>query len=43
MIDNDVDPIVLKSVWEQNKNYRENWDWSNNQSAVLKQSEEYRG
>ena len=43
MIDNDVDPIVLKSVWEQNKNYRETWDWSDNQSAVLKQSEEYRG
>tara|TARA_R100000030_G_scaffold73380_1_gene56672 strand:- start:203 stop:1042 length:840 start_codon:yes stop_codon:yes gene_type:complete len=39
MIDNDVDPIVLKAVWDQNKNYRNNWDWSNNQSAVLEQSE----
>jgi UDPglucose 6-dehydrogenase len=39
MIDNGVDPLVLKSVWDQNKNYRKNWDWSDNKSAVLKESE----
>jgi len=39
MIDNGVDPIILKSVWDQNKNYRKNWDWVNNKSAVLKESE----
>ena len=39
MIDNGVDPLVLKSVWNQNKNYRKNWDWSDNKSAVLKESE----
>ena len=32
---NGVDPIVLKSVWKQNKNYRKDWDWSENTSAVL--------
>ena len=32
---NGIDPIVLKAVWEQNKNVRKNWDWSNNTSAVL--------
>jgi UDPglucose 6-dehydrogenase len=35
MEDNDIDPIVLKSIWEQNKNYRRDWDWSDNKSAVL--------
>ena len=39
MIDNGVDPMILKSVWDQNKNYRKNWDWVNNKSAVLKESE----
>jgi len=39
MIDNGVDPIILKSVWDQNKNYRKNWDWVDNKSAVLKESE----
>jgi nucleotide sugar dehydrogenase len=29
-----IDPIVLKSVWEQNKNVRKNWDWCNSSSAV---------
>ena len=37
MIKYGVNPIVLKSVWEQNKNYRNNWDWSDNTSAVLEQ------
>ena len=41
MIENNVDPLVLKSVWDQNKNYRKNWDWSDNKSAVLKESETY--
>ena len=30
-----VNPLVLKSVWEQNKNYRELWDWAENSSAVM--------
>jgi len=34
-----IDPIVLKSVWEQNKNYRHNWDWAGNKSAVLSESD----
>ena len=29
-----IDPIVLKSVWQQNKNYRKDWDWAENSSAV---------
>ena len=32
---NGINPLVLKAVWEQNKNLRKNWDWSNNTSAVL--------
>jgi len=35
-----LDPIVLKSVWEQNKNYRNKWDWAEFESAVLKEKEE---
>jgi UDPglucose 6-dehydrogenase len=31
---NGIDPLVLKSVWEQNKLVRENWDWVNSKSAV---------
>ena len=30
-----IDPLVLKSVWEQNKKYRLNWDWAKNTSAVM--------
>ena len=30
-----IDPLVLKSVWEQNKNYRESWDWADYSSAVM--------
>ena len=30
-----VNPLVLKSVWEQNKNCRKNWDWAENSSAVM--------
>ncbi len=41
MVKNGVNPIVLKSVWEQNKNYRKNWDWSDNKSAVLNEKEMY--
>lgn len=29
-----IDPLVLKSVWQQNKNHRKNWDWAENASAV---------
>jgi UDPglucose 6-dehydrogenase len=35
----DVDPIVLKAVWEQNKRIRNNWDWENNSSAVAEENE----
>jgi UDP-glucose 6-dehydrogenase len=31
---NGIDPLVLKAVWEQNKNVRTNWDWAGNSSAV---------
>ena len=31
-----LDPIILESVWEQNKNVRKNWDWCNSSSAVSK-------
>lgn len=30
----DIDPLLLKSAWEQNKNIRKNWDWAYNESAV---------
>jgi len=33
---NNLDPLVLKAGWEQNKNIRTNWDWINNPSAVSK-------
>lgn len=33
----DIDPLVLKAVWEQNKRVRNNWDWENNSSAVLEE------
>ncbi len=36
---NDIDPLILKSVWEQNKRIRNNWDWENNSSAVVKNKE----
>ena len=35
MEEHGINPLVLKSVWEQNKNYRGNWDWVDNTSAVL--------
>ena len=35
MEENGIDPLVLKSVWEQNKKYRLNWDWAENKSAVM--------
>jgi len=30
-----VEPLILESVWEQNKRYRLNWDWAENKSAVM--------
>ena len=30
-----MNPLVLKSVWKQNKKYRLNWDWAKNTSAVM--------
>jgi len=38
MESHDLDPMVLKAVWEQNKKVRKNWDWENNSSAVLKEN-----
>jgi UDP-glucose 6-dehydrogenase len=35
MEENGIDPLVLKSVWEQNKVIRKNWDWSDLESAAL--------
>ena len=35
-----LNPIILKSIWEQNKNYRNKWDWADFESAVLKEKEE---
>ena len=32
---NGMNPLILKAVWEQNKNFRKNWDWKDNTSAVL--------
>jgi hypothetical protein len=34
MEQNDIDPLMLKASWEQNKKVRKNWDWANNSSAV---------
>jgi len=31
----EIDPLVLKAVWEQNKNIRKEWDWAENISAVM--------
>ena len=33
---NNISPSILQSVWEDNMNYRTNWDWSKNESAVMK-------
>ena len=40
MENNGINPLVLKAVWEQNKNLRKNWDWSDNTSAVLSTQED---
>ena len=34
MEENGINPMVLNSVWEQNKQVRLNWDWADNESAV---------
>jgi len=39
MMENNMNPLVMKSIWEQNKNYRKNWDWAESTSAVLSESE----
>ena len=38
MEENGIDPLILKSVWEQNKKYRMGWDWAENTSAVMSES-----
>ena len=35
MKDNDLNPLVLQAVWEQNKLLRTDWDWARSSSAVL--------
>jgi len=30
-----LDPMLLKAAWEQNKNVRTNWDWAKSKSAVM--------
>mgnify|MGYP005814451127 FL=1 len=35
MEEHGVNPLVLKAVWEQNKNYRKKWDWAESSSAVM--------
>ena len=35
-----MNPLILKSVWEQNKKYRLNWDWAENTSAVMSEKHE---
>lgn len=37
--DTGFDPIVLKSVWEQNKRIRKYWDWADSPSAVVQKKE----
>lgn len=37
MENNEIEPIVMKSVWQQNKKVRKNWDWAKSESAVKKQ------
>jgi UDPglucose 6-dehydrogenase len=32
-----IEPMVMKSVWQQNKKVRKNWDWAKSESAVKKQ------
>lgn len=34
-----IDPLVLRAVWEQNKNVRQNRDWETNPSAVTQPKE----
>jgi len=36
MEENGMSPDLLKSVWEENKRIREDWDWAENKSSVLK-------
>lgn len=39
MKENGINPLILESVWEQNKKYRLNWDWAENTSAVMSETE----
>jgi UDPglucose 6-dehydrogenase len=32
--DHGVSPSILESVWKDNMQYRNNWDWAKNESAV---------
>lgn len=35
MEENGLNPELLKSVWEENKRIRKDWDWADNKSSVL--------
>lgn len=35
----EVDPLILRAAWEQNKKVRNNWDWAHESSAVLSNKE----
>ena len=41
MEENDVDPLIFKAVWDQNKNVRNNWDWVNSESSVVRETNEH--
>ena len=39
MCKHDMNPMILNAVWEQNKNFRMQWDWADSSSAVLNKGE----
>jgi hypothetical protein len=43
--DHGVSPSILESVWKDNMQYRNNWDWAKNASAVraMKLGDHYGG
>ena len=38
--ENNIDPMILKSVWELNKKVRKSWDWATNSSAVMEKKDD---
>jgi UDPglucose 6-dehydrogenase len=39
----ELDPKILRAVWEQNKAIREDWDWGRNKSAVTQSIKDKHG